>query len=390
MFPEGNPLYDGAGFRDKNHIQICIRNQNCIKAIFDPRVYTWFYFLGWINKADKKMYHFIRGDVQREITLFSKEKRVAYTVLVFYLFFKLFAGNIPLVLCLKGVWRKVTNPVDLYKLLWCVGSVGVLFLDEMPEYPAQRAWSAAPAAGGRGHHRQPRQSAYAVPVTHHAGGQHEPLPCGYYGSKTRHCRCGSHEIVSAILTASRPFCWQDWFAGGGWRVPAVEDIVREGEQESSAQVRSRVRMARQMQLKRFQGSGLRCNAQLTGKNMEDKAQLTSDARTLLQNAVRRYSLSMRAYTRLIKVARTIADLQGEATVELPAMAEAIQFRMIDGKYWGEQNSPWMQDWSWMQNTDTRWLDWLSGAYRLAGEGIGQEFKKLAKPGMAGFKPQPGV
>ncbi|HOQ62933.1 MAG TPA: magnesium chelatase, partial [Clostridia bacterium] len=55
--------------------------------------------------------------------------------------------------------------------------------------------------------------------------------------------------------------------------------------------------------------------------------------------VKKYSLSMRAYTRLIKVARTIADLQGEATVELPAMAEAIQFRMIDGKYWGEQNSP---------------------------------------------------
>ena len=212
---------------------------------------------------------------------------------------------------------------------------GVLFLDEMPEYPR----SVLEAL------RQPLEDGFITVSRVKAHTQYlsrimlvasmNPCPCGYYGSKTRHCRCGSHEIKRYLDRISGPLLDRIDLQVEVDMVP-VEDIVRESEQESSAQVRSRVRMARQMQLKRFQGSGLRCNAQLTGKNMEDKAQLSSDARTLLQNAVRRYSLSMRAYTRLIKVARTIADLQGEATVELPAMAEAIQFRIIDGKYWGEQ------------------------------------------------------
>ena len=212
---------------------------------------------------------------------------------------------------------------------------GVLFLDEMPEYPR----SVLEAL------RQPLEDGFITVSRVKAHTQYlsrimlvasmNPCPCGYYGSKTRHCRCGSHEIKRYLDRISGPLLDRIDLQVEVDMVP-VEDIVRESEQESSAQVRSRVRMARQMQLKRFQGSGLRCNAQLTGKNMEDKAQLSSDARTLLQNAVRKYSLSMRAYTRLIKVARTIADLQGEATVELPAMAEAIQFRIIDGKYWGEQ------------------------------------------------------
>lgn len=84
---------------------------------------------------------------------------------------------------------------------------------------------------------------------------------------------------------------------------------------------------------RFAGTGIRTNAQMSGKNIEELALVTKEARTLLQTAVRKYGLSMRAYTRLIKVARTISDLAGEGKVGLPAMAEAIQFRMIDGKYW---------------------------------------------------------
>jgi magnesium chelatase family protein len=173
---------------------------------------------------------------------------------------------------------------------------GVLFLDEMPEYPR----SVLEAL------RQPLEDGFITVSRVKAHTQYlsrimlvasmNPCPCGYYGSKTRHCRCGSHEIKRYLDRISGPLLDRIDLQVEVDMVP-VEDIVRESEQESSAQVRSRVRMARQMQLERFQG---------------------------------------RAYTRLIKVARTIADLQGEATVELPAMAEAIQFRIIDGKYWGEQ------------------------------------------------------
>jgi magnesium chelatase family protein len=98
-----------------------------------------------------------------------------------------------------------------------------------------------------------------------------------------------------------------------------------------------VRKARLVQAKRHQGTGIRCNAQIQGRDMEKQLLMTPEALTLLQNAVKRYGLSMRAYTRLIKVARTIADLGQEEDVTLPAMAEAVQFRMIDAKYWGNQH-----------------------------------------------------
>ena len=81
----------------------------------------------------------------------------------------------------------------------------------------------------------------------------------------------------------------------------------------------------------------RTNAQMRGKKRR-AANVMPDALSLLQNAVKRYGMSMRAYTRLIKVARTIADLASEEAVGLAAMAEAVQYRMLDGKYWGDRHA----------------------------------------------------
>ena len=213
---------------------------------------------------------------------------------------------------------------------------GVLFLDEMPEYP--RAVLEAL--------RQPLEDGVITVSRVKAHTQYlsrmmlvasmNPCPCGYYGSRVKHCRCGSHDIKRYLDRISGPLLDRIDLQVEVDVVPG-EDIVRESGQESSAQVRARVRAARALQAKRYEGQGIRCNAQMAGKGMEGQALATAPALTLLQNAVKKYSLSMRAYTRLIKVARTIADLQGERQLELPAMAEAIQFRMIDGKYWGEQH-----------------------------------------------------
>ena len=213
---------------------------------------------------------------------------------------------------------------------------GVLFLDEMPEYP--RAVLEAL--------RQPLEDGIITVSRVKAHTQYLsrmmlvasmiPCPCGHCGSRVKHCRCGSHDIKRYLDRISGPLLDRIDLQVEVDVVP-VEDIVKESGQESSAQVRARVRAARALQAKRYEGQGIRCNAQMSGKGMEDQALATAPALTLLQNAVKKYSLSMRAYTRLIKVARTIADLQDERALELPAMAEAIQFRMIDGKYWGEQH-----------------------------------------------------
>lgn len=214
---------------------------------------------------------------------------------------------------------------------------GVLFLDEMPEYPRAVLESL----------RQPLEDGVITVSRVKAHTQYlsrmmlvasmNPCPCGYYGSRTKHCRCGSHEIKRYLDRISGPLLDRIDLQVEVDVVP-VEDIVKENKQESSSQVRQRVRTARALQTRRFAGSEIRCNAQMSGKDMESQAMVSVKALTLLQNALKKYGLSMRAYTRLIKVARTISDLQGEQNVELPAMAEAIQFRMIDGKYWGEQHA----------------------------------------------------
>ena len=160
-----------------------------------------------------------------------------------------------------------------------------------------------------------------------------PCPCGYYGSRVRPCRCGSHEIRKYLDRLSGPLLDRIDLQVEVDAVTA-EEIAAPGEQEGSIPVRERVRRARDLQRTRYLGTAFRLNAHLKGKSIEALAMVKPEALSLLQSAVKRYGLSMRAYTRLIKVARTISDLNGEETVGETAMAEAIQFRMIDGKYWG--------------------------------------------------------
>lgn len=211
---------------------------------------------------------------------------------------------------------------------------GVLFLDEMPEYPRSVLESL----------RQPLEDGVISISRVKVHTQYlsrlmlvasmNPCPCGYFGSKVKHCRCGGHDIKRYLDRISGPLLDRIDLQVEVDTVP-VEDIVNASNQESSAQVRKRVRMARASQLRRYEGQGIRSNAQLDGRELESRVLADDAALTLLQNAVKRYGLSMRAYTRLLKVARTIADLAGEEMLTLPAMAEAIQFRMIDGKYWGD-------------------------------------------------------
>ena len=115
----------------------------------------------------------------------------------------------------------------------------------------------------------------------------------------------------------------------------IEEVSAPAQAEGSAAVRERVVAARNKQLKRFEGTGIRSNAQMEGKHIEQLANINTEALALLHRAMQQRSLSMRAYSRIIKVARTISDLSGEDDVGVPAMAEAIQYRLIDSKYWGD-------------------------------------------------------
>ncbi len=214
---------------------------------------------------------------------------------------------------------------------------GVLFLDEMPEYPRQVLEAL----------RQPLEDGVANVSRVRAHSRYlsrcmlvasmNPCPCGYYGSKTRACRCGSHEIRKYLDRISGPLLDRIDIQVEVDAVP-VEEIAAAPAAESSLAVRERVIRARERQRLRFEGTGIRLNAQMDSTQVEELALLRPEAAELLHRAVSQRGLSMRAYSRLIKVARTIADLAGEREVEVPAMAEAIQYRLVDSKYWGDAHA----------------------------------------------------
>ena len=209
---------------------------------------------------------------------------------------------------------------------------GVLFLDELPEY-SRTALEAL---------RQPLEDGVCTVTRVRAHTQYlsrcmlvasmNPCPCGYYGSTVRQCRCGSHEIRRYLDRISGPLLDRIDIHIEVDAVP-VDEITDSKPGESSQAVRERVEQARSLQHIRFARAGITCNAQMTNKHIEELANASGAANALLARAAERYALSMRGYTRLMKVARTIADLRGEQEISAPAMAEAIQYRMLDAKYW---------------------------------------------------------
>jgi len=209
---------------------------------------------------------------------------------------------------------------------------GVLFLDELPEY-SRTALEAL---------RQPLEDGVCTVTRVRAHTQYlsrcmlvasmNPCPCGYYGSTVRQCRCGSHEIRRYLDRISGPLLDRIDIHIEVDAVP-VDEITDSKPGESSQAVRERVEQARSLQHIRFARAGITCNAQMTNKHIEELANASGAANALLARAAEKYALSMRGYTRLMKVARTIADLRGEQEISAPAMAEAIQYRMLDAKYW---------------------------------------------------------
>ena len=106
------------------------------------------------------------------------------------------------------------------------------------------------------------------------------------------------------------------------------------QSETSEQVRYRVNQARKIQIDRYKEYGILSNSELTPKLIDKYCTLNLQSKKLLENAFERLGLSVRAYNKILKVARTIADLDNSGNIELPHIAEAIQYRNLDRKYWG--------------------------------------------------------
>ena len=161
-----------------------------------------------------------------------------------------------------------------------------------------------------------------------------PCPCGFHNDRTRECHCTPLMIQRYISKISGPLVDRiDIHID----VPAVnyKELRSTKESESSANILERVIRARDIQLKRFASARERlfCNAQMPSQSIRKFCELSADCERLLERAMAQQGLSARAHDRILKVARTIADLDGVPQLEPKHIAEAIQYRTLDRTYW---------------------------------------------------------
>lgn len=153
-------------------------------------------------------------------------------------------------------------------------------------------------------------------------------PCGYAGDLLQACQCTPGQLERYINRLSGPLLDRIDLHLEVPRLQALE-LLNPPPAEPSALVRERVLAARQRQRERFQGSAIKCNAQMQALEIRKYCELDLPSRQLLQQAVQQMQLSARAYDRILKLARTMADLVGLEKIELAQVAEAIQYRCLD-------------------------------------------------------------
>lgn len=208
---------------------------------------------------------------------------------------------------------------------------GVLFLDELPEFRRDALEVL----------RQPLEDG-TVTITRTAGtftypcnvmlvASMNPCPCGYHGDPQRECSCSETQIQKYISKISGPLLDR---IDIHIEVPAVSysELESKAKGESSADIKKRVDAARKVQLERYKDENIYSNSNLTPELMNKYCALSLECSALLKAAFEKFGLSARAHNRILKVARTIADLDGAADIGINHLAEAVRYRTLDRKF----------------------------------------------------------
>ena len=210
---------------------------------------------------------------------------------------------------------------------------GVLFLDEMPEFGRNVLEVLRQPLEDR--HITISRARYSVdyPANFTLIASMNPCPCGYYNHPTKECTCSAAAVHRYMAHISGPL--MDRIDIHVEVVPvSIRDMSSDRREESSAEVRKRVIEAREIQQQRFAEVDIHCNAMMNSAMLRKFAPLSRDCSELLEKAMQRLNLSARAYDRIIKVARTIADLDKKSDIETSHISEAISYRSLDRENWG--------------------------------------------------------
>lgn len=210
---------------------------------------------------------------------------------------------------------------------------GILFLDELPEFSKNVIEVL----------RQPMEdgkvtisrvnATLTYPTKFMLVASMNPCPCGYYGDPVHQCSCSQKDIERYLGKISGPLL--DRIDIHIEVTPVAYSDLEEdnSKSESSKEIRDRVNKARVLQLERYKNDNIFSNSQLSAKDIKKYCKLDNKSKKLIKDAFERLGLSARAYNKVLKVARTIADLEDKEGIEYHHLAEAIQYRSLDRKYW---------------------------------------------------------
>lgn len=211
---------------------------------------------------------------------------------------------------------------------------GVLFLDELPEFQRSVLEVLRQPLEDRRISISRVRCSIDYPASFTLIASMNPCPCGYYNHPTKACVCSPGQVQKYLNKISGPLLDRIDIQIEIVPVP-FEEMANNHLAEPSSEIRKRVIKARQIQDTRFADqSGIYCNAQMTNKLLAQYAQPDNKGLTLLKNAMNRLNLSARAYDRILKVSRTIADLEGSEQILSAHLAEAISYRNLDRENWG--------------------------------------------------------
>lgn len=209
---------------------------------------------------------------------------------------------------------------------------GVLFLDELPEFNRNSLEVLRGPLEDRKITISRLNSTIIYPCNFMFIASMNPCPCGYFGSKEKECKCKPEQIRKYINKISGPLLDRIdiHIEVAGIKFSKLQSNKKV---ENSKEIKNRVNKARKIQIERYKEYNIYSNAELTPKLIEKFCELNDASKIILEKAFKKLVLSPRAYGRILKVARTIADLDTQAKISPKHLTEAIQYRSLDRKYW---------------------------------------------------------